>query len=242
MTSWHAMKVATQVAVITALSAHTCTAQETLVQKLLRIAGLTAAPSQMRGPGDEVDPGNIWIADLNRHTTKAVTNDGGYRSPVVSSDGKIYALKGDTIVRMSLGGGAAAPVQKAPGATKLVGFENDSGDDIVVLLDAAAAASPLAVVSLGSGKVTPWSYDPRSDDQRRIVAQVRAQDRVYGDTTVYAKTETKQGLSRNLEWTDVYIRRGSGAPQNISRCDGDNCVQPALSPDKQSVAYVKTQS
>jgi hypothetical protein len=75
-----------------------------------------------------------------------------------------------------------------------------------------------------------------------MVAQVRAQDRVYGDTTVYTKTETKRGLSRNIEWMDVYIRRGSGEPQNISGCDGVSCVQPALSPDRRSVAYVRTQS
>jgi hypothetical protein len=241
MTPWHAMKAAIQVAVIAALSVQPCTAQETLIQKLLRISGLTAAPSQMRGPGDEVDPGNIWIADLDRHTTKAVTDGGGYRSPVFSSDGKIYALRGDTIVRISPGGGPAAPVRKASGAEKLVGFESDGADDIVVLFDTAGAASPLGVVSLKSGRITPLPYDPKSDGQRRMVAQVRAQDRVYGDTTVYTKTETKRGLSRNIEWMDVYIRRGNGEPQNISGCDGVSCVQPALSPDRRSVAYVKTQ-
>jgi hypothetical protein len=242
MIPWHAMKVAAPVAAITALSVNLCTAQETLVQKLLRIAGLTAAPSQMRGPDDQVDPGNIWIADLGRHTTKELTHDGGYRSPVFSGDGRIYALKGGMIVRISPGGGAAAPVQKASGAAKLVGFDGGSVDDLVVLLETEAAASPLAVVTLKNGRVTPLPYDPRSDDQRRMVAQARAQDRVYGDAVVYTRTETKQGLSRNIEWTDVYIRRGSSPPQNISACDGVNCVQPALSPDRQSVAYVKTQS
>jgi len=132
--------------------------------------------------------------------------------------------------------------QKASGAAKLIGFDGDSVDDLVVLLDTAVAASPLAVVSLKSGRVTPLPYDPKSDDQRRMVAQVRAQDRVYGDATVYTRRETKQGLSRNIEWTDVYIRRGSSAPRNISAGDGVNCVQPALSPDRQSVAYVRTQS
>src|SRR5215467_10641340 len=36
--------------------------KESIVTKLLRIAGLTVAPTQMRGPGDEVAPGDIWIA------------------------------------------------------------------------------------------------------------------------------------------------------------------------------------
>ena len=241
MTSWHAVKVVAQVAVVWALSVQAAWSQETLIEKLLRIAGLTAAPSQMRGPGDDVAPGNIVIANLDLRTTKPLTDDGGYRSPVFSGDGKIYALKGDTIVRIPLEGGSAAAVQKAAGAVKLVGFGRDSGDELVVLLDGPPAGSPLGVVSLKSGRMTPLPYDAKSEDQRRMVAQVRAEDRVYGDTSIYTKTETKRGLSRNTEWTDVYIKRGSAAPLNISQCDGLNCAQPALSPDGRSVAYVKAQ-
>ena len=82
---------------------------------------------------------------------------------------------------------------------------------------------------------------PRRMQQRRVLAQIRAQDRTYGETTVYTKTETKPGLSRPIEWTDVFVRRGSGSPQNVSVCDGVSCVQPALSPDGRSVAFVKVQ-
>jgi Tol biopolymer transport system component len=62
---------------------------------------------------------------------------------------------------------------------------------------------------------------------------------VYGDTRVYTETESKRGLSRNIEWTDVYLRRSNAAPLNVSTCDGVNCIQPALSPDGRSVAFVK---
>lgn len=48
-----------QAALVVALITGGVSAQETLVQKLLRIAGLTAAPSQLRGPGDENEPGDI---------------------------------------------------------------------------------------------------------------------------------------------------------------------------------------
>jgi Tol biopolymer transport system component len=54
------------------------------------------------------------------------------------------------------------------------------------------------------------------------------------------KTESKRGLSRTLEWTDVYLRRGCGTPQNVSACDGINWGEPALSPDGARVAFVKS--
>lgn len=110
----------------------------------------------------------------------------------------------------------------------------------MVLLDAGAGQSPLAAVSLKSGSVTPLPYDSKAEDQRRVLAQIRAQDRVYGETTVYTRTESKQGLSRKIEWTDVYLQKGQSPPQNISACDGANCVQPSLSPDGRTVAFVRT--
>jgi len=232
-----AWRVVTLVAVTATISVP-LTAQS-LLQKLLRIAGLTAAPSQLRGPGDDAASGNIWVANLDRQTTQALTNDGGYRSPVFSpADRSIYALKGDAIVRIRTDGTSSSAV-KAPGAIKLVGFDGQNPDELVVLLDAGAGQSPLAIVSLKSGAVTPLPYDPKAEDQRRMLAQIRAQDRVYGETTVYTKTESKQGLSRKIEWTDVYLQRGKMPPQNVSACDGVSCVQPSLSPDGRAVAFVR---
>lgn len=214
---------------------------DTLMDKLLRVAGLTAAPAQLRGPGDEVETGNIWIANLERRTASALTSDGGYRSPVFSpADGSVYALKGDTVVRFPASNGKAAVVQKVTGALKLVGFEDKNGDEIIVLVDSGAAGSPLGVVSLKSGRVVPLPYNANSEDQRRMLAQIRGQRRVYDGTSVYTKTESKRGLSRMIEWTDVYLRRGDAEPQNISSCDGVNCVQPALSPDGRRLAFIKT--
>jgi hypothetical protein len=194
----------------------------------------------MRDSGDEVKAGNIWIASLDRRTAKALTSDGGYGSPVFSpTDGNLYALKGDMIVRIAVEGGKPSSLRKVSGALKLIGFDGKNPDEMLVLLD-NGAGSPLAIVSLKSGAVTLLPYNAKSDEDRRMLAQVRGQDRVYGDKFVYTKTESKRGLSRNIEWTDVYIRRGNAAPQNISACDGVNCVQPALSPDGRSIAFVKT--
>jgi Tol biopolymer transport system component len=229
--------------VLAALALPLSAGADTLLDKLLSVAGLTAAPAQLRGPGDDVEAGNIWIANLDRRTATALTRDGGYRSPVFSpADGSVYALKGDVIVRFPPNTGNAVTVQKLPGALKLVGFDGKNNDEIVVLLDsgAAAAGSPLGVVSLKSGRVAPLPYNAKSEDQRRMIAQIRGQRRVYNETSVYTKTESKRGLSRQIEWTDVYLRRGDAEPQNVSLCDGVSCVQPALSPDGRRVAFVKT--
>jgi len=213
--------------------------QESIITKLLRIAGLTVAPTQMRGPGDDVAAGDIWIVALDQRAPRSLTTDGGYRSPIVATDGTIYALKGDVLVRLTAKGGQPAQVQKAPGVRKLAGFDPATKDEIVVLLESPAAGGALATLALTTGKLTPLPSGP-SEDERVLVAQIRGQERTYGDTVVYTKTETKRGLSRPIEWTDVYVKRGGEAPLNVSACDGVNCVEPALSPDRHSVVFVKT--
>ena len=234
-------RVSTGLAAALVLSMPAAAAAETLVQKLLRIAGLTAAPTQMRGPADEVEPGNIWIAPADKGAAKALTTDGGYTSPLFSPDGRVYALKGGTLVRLPQETGAGVAVHKVPGAVKLVGFDGANADDLVLLLDAPRAGSPLGVLSLKSGRVTPLPYDAASEEQRRMLAQIRGQEREYGTTTVYTKTESRRGLARSLQWTDVYIRRGTAAPRNVSTCDGVRCVQPALSPDGRGVLFIKAE-
>src|SRR5262249_19119084 len=127
---------------------------------------------------------------------------------------------------------------------KLVGFDPRTPNDIVVLF-ADSSPAPLGVVSLSDGKITRLPFEQESYDEQRlfalILAQIRAQDRVYDRTILYTKTQTKLGLSRPVEWTDVYVQQTGGPPKNISACDGVNCTQPALSPDGRSVAFVKAE-
>lgn len=215
-------------------------AQESVIQKLLRIAGLTASPSQVRAPAETVYPGNIWVVPADRGAPKALTLDGGYTSPIFSPDGRVYALKGDTLVRLPQETGAGVAVHKVPRAVKLVGFDGSNADDLVVLLEPAAGRSPLAVVSLRSGRTTPLAVDPVSEEQRRMLTQIRAQERSYGTTSVYTHAERRRGTSRNSEWTDVYIRSGGRPPRNVSACNGINCAQPALSPDGRSIVFIKS--
>jgi Tol biopolymer transport system component len=223
-------------AVAAALAVPTSAVAESLVDKLLRIAGLTAAPGQLRDP--DAKAGSIWIANLERGTLSRLTADRGYRSPVFSpTDASVFALRDDVVVRIPLDGSAPAVIQRVTGAVKLVGFDGENPDELVVLLD--GGGSPLAVLSLKSRQVAPLPYDANSNEQQRILAKIHGQERVYGTTRIYLKTERKQGLARTIEWTDVYLQRGDSTPQNVSGCDGVNCAQPALSPDGRRVAFVK---
>ena len=208
-----------------------------MVEKLLRVSGLTASPAEMRGPGDEPEAGDVWVVSPGG-APAALTSGGGYRSPVFSPDGSVFALKGDAVVRVAPG--SVATLQKVSGALKLVGFDGRNADEVVVLLDRGGAGSPLGVLSLKSGKMATLPYDAKSDGERRMLVQIRGQERVYGDASVYVKTESKRGMTRAIEWTDVYLRRGNQPPQNVSTCDGVNCGQPALSPDGRRVAFVKS--
>src|SRR5260370_7084355 len=242
MTICAVAKLAMRSTIVAALLIHQAvSAQETLLQKLLRVSGLTSAPSQMRSANEDLEAGDIWVAELASHTTRSLTTGGGYRSPVFSADGAIYALQGETIVRVSLAGGNPVAVQKVAGAAKLVGFASANGDDLVVLLVAPRAGSPLGVITLKNGQFTTLPYHSESDAERRMLAQVRGQDRAYGETTVYTKTETKRGISQTIEWTDVYIKRAGAAPQNISKCNVDSSAQPAPSPDVPHLPFIKPQ-
>ena len=63
--------------------------------------------------------------------------------------------------------------------------------------------------------------------------------RVYGDTKVYVRTESKSDMAGSVGWTDVYLKQGNNSPLNVSRCDGVNCGQPSLSNDGRQVVFVK---
>jgi hypothetical protein len=212
-------------------------AAESLLTRLLRIAGLTAAPSQMRAPEDAA-AGDVWIVTLDEGAAKALTQGGGYRSPIFAADGRVFAVKDSSIVQVSPTQGGT-PV-KVPNLVKLVGFDREHRDELVVVVDPPVAGSPLAVVSLTTRAVTPLPVDPASQQEQLVVAEARSQNRVFGDASVYVKTESKRGMTREIRWTDVYVKRGNGEPQNVSKCDGVDCTEPSLSADGKTLAFVRS--
>ena len=92
--------------------------REPLLTKLLRISGLTAAPSQMKGPADDTAVGNVWMVDVGSRAARALTTDGGYRSPIFLPNGStVLALRGNAIVQLGSAPQNVAPVRMKAAVT-----------------------------------------------------------------------------------------------------------------------------
>lgn len=208
-----------------------------LIRKLLAITGLTAAPGQMRS--EDVAPGNIWLADVDSGSSRALTADGGYLSPVFAPDGRtVVALRGGVVVAIPRSGGSPRRIKAVNGALKIVGFDAVNSQEIVILLN--RVDSPLVSLSLADGALQVLPFDSASPEEQRLLGKIRNQDRVYDGTSIYLGTERKEGLLRPVEWTDIYLARDSAPARNISQCDGLNCAQPALSADGRSIVFIKS--
>jgi len=204
---------------------------------IMEVLGISATPSQMKGDSD-VSAGQVWIADVERGTRTALTTDPGYRWPVYEPGGEaIIALEGDSLVRIPPRTGKVKALLKMPGVEKLVGFDRKDPDKLLVVLDKDTA--PLALLSLKTGNLTPLPYDPKSKEHRRMLGHVKGEERVYGTARVYVKTESKQAMEGELEWSEVYLQQGEAMPRNIRNGDGVNCGQPSLSPDGKAVVYIR---
>lgn len=210
---------------------------DSLFDRILRVMGISATPSQMKGDSNVI-AGQIWIAELKSGRRTALTVDSGYRWPVYEPGGEgVVALNGERLVRISLKAQEAKVLHTIPGVDKLVGFDVDQRDSLLVVLNDDNA--PLAMVSLKTGQLTPLPYDPKLKVHRSMLSHVKGQERVYATSRVYIKTESKQGLEGTMEWDDVYVRQGDAAPRNVSECDGVACSQPSLSPNGMEVVYIK---
>jgi hypothetical protein len=128
-------------------------------------------------------------------------------------------------------------LRKIPGVEKLVGFDRNDHEKLLVVLDKDTA--PLALLSLKTGNLTPLPYDPKSKEHRLMLSHVKGQQRVYGIARVYVKKESKKAMEGEREWGEVYLQQGEAMPHNISDGDGVNCGQPSLSPDGKAVVYIR---
>jgi hypothetical protein len=209
-------------------------------QKLLRISGIAESPTTLKGPGDDVESGQIVLAEVGTGKTRRITDSAGYRSPVfVPGASEILALRGTEVVRLSAGGGKPKELYKITGITKIVGFSRDDADEALILTEGAAGYLAVGLLSVSNGKVTPIAYDPASSDDRHMIEHLRSWDRAYGDKSVFVQSQSKAGMAGKSEWTDVFVKVGTGVPVDVSKCDGVNCGQPSLSPDGLFVVFVR---
>ncbi len=209
------------------------------LRSLLSVTGISATPSAQKGPGDELEAGDVWIASPAQGTPRRLTREGGYRSPVFGTgDRSVLALRQGALVTIPFGGGEGTVLHALARVSKLVGLRAERPQEVLAVFEEADGSAWLGFVALATGHVMPLPHDRSLREHRAMIAHVRDWERVYGGDTLYVKTESKQGLAGPVEWTDVYLARG-GEPANVSRCDGVHCGQPSLSQDGRHVVFVK---
>jgi hypothetical protein len=215
--------------------------KETFWEWALRFSGISVTPNTLKGAGEELLPGQIWVADLTSGARRRVTPGDGYRSPVYFANGSdILALQGAYAVRIAAGGEKPAKLYSLAGIAKLVGFSLDSPDEVLILREDDAGHALPARLSVSTGTVAPLPYDPQSNRDRQMLEHLQDWQRSYGGTTVYVKRESKEAMSGTVDILNVFVKAPGRDPRNVSLCDTANCGQPSLSPDGNRVLFIKT--
>jgi hypothetical protein len=214
------------------------------VEKVLKFLGISDSPDTLKGPGDEVVSGQLWLAELDSKSTHAVSAGGGYRSPIFApGSNDILALRGTDVWRFASGSAEAKKLSSVSAINKLVASSADDPEKVLILLeDGAGGHRGVGLLSISTGKVTPVPYDSASSRDLQMVENLQDWTRTYGDKQTYVRRQTKQALSGPIEWTDVYFKVGSQAPVDISQCNGVNCGQPSMSADGRLLVFVKTEA
>lgn len=217
-------------------------AATSFTERLLKFLGISASPSTFKGPGDEVVTGDVWLADLESKTTRALTTTGGYRSPIFMSGSKdILALRGTDVMRISSAGGEGKKLYSVDGIAKLVGCSSEDLDKAVILLRGETDVRPrVRVLTISTGTIIVIPYSSSSSQDLQMVESLQGWTRTYGDRELYVESQSKQAFSGTVEWTDVFLRVGNAKPVDVSQCDGTNCGQPSLSENKHLVVFVKS--
>jgi len=215
--------------------------QASLLQRALLFLGIDSSPVQMKGAGDEPRVGGIWIADLATGSTRPVVTQGEYRSPIFLADGSILALKGETVVRFPPGGTIPATLLTDKNIDKLVGVSTSEPDRVLTVLKGSDGRPSPAALSLHDGVLSPLPMDWKSQDDVRTLAHLQEWERSYGNLKLVVQRVRKSGMGGIREWQDVFLLRQDESAKNISNCDGVDCGQPSLSPDHNSIVFIKSQ-
>lgn len=211
-------------------------------EKLLNFLGISDSPGTLKGAGDEVSSGQLWLADLNSQTTRALAPDEGYRSPIfLTGTGEVLALRGSDVVRVPVVGGKVRRMYSIDSIVKLVAAGSADSGTILVLLRSEADSRPrVGLLNVSTGAITQLPYNPSSSQDLQMVEDLAGWSRTYGDRHIYVKRQSKQALSGTVEWSDVFLQVGNQTAVDVSQCDGVNCGQPSLSADERLLVFVKS--
>jgi hypothetical protein len=213
-------------------------------EKLLKFFGISDSPSTLKGPGDEVTSGELWLGDLDSKSTHALTSNAGYRSPVFLLGTKdVLALRGSDVMQVPSGGGEGKKLYSVDGIMKLVGSGSEDQGKVLILLRGEAGGHPrVALLTVSTGAVTVVPYEAASSQDLQMVENLQGWSRTYGDQHVYVKRQAKQALSGTVEWSDVFLKVGKQDEVDVSQCDGAQCGQPSLSENGRLLVFVKAKA
>jgi hypothetical protein len=215
---------------------------ESFWKKLLRISGISASPSTLKAPGDEIVNGEVWQVEIGSMKAQKLASDAGYRSPIfVPNSRDVLVLKGSAILRLPSSVGKPTTLYSVNGISKLVGFSQDNASEVLILRENSSGQPQVGLLSLSSGEVVNMPFDPASMEDNHMLEHLRGWDRVYGDKTLYVKSQEKHALSGTVEYLDTFLRVGNGEPLNVTNCDGANCGQPSLSADGKRVVFIRAE-
>ena len=214
---------------------------ESFWDKVLRFTGVSATPRSLRG-GENAASGDVWVvAAAVGSIPERLTRDRGYNSPVFDSrDQNILALKAGDLYRIPLHEGSPARIRPVPGVGKLVGISRDDPDQLLVLMKEAGGSFGVAVLSIKTGAMTAIPHDAHSDQDETMLSHLAGWERVFGDIRLSCEDEEKDAPGgRTIRFTDVYLRRGSDRPIDLTNGNGVSSCQPSLSGDGKRVVFIR---
>lgn len=217
--------------------------EESFLEMILRITGISATPSTSKGPGEAPDNGDVWLGLASGLSRQRLTRSGGFSSPIFEPDGAgILALRSQELVRISANGDTEPQkLFDAPGVIRLIGFLLSSPRQVLVLTRGANGKDTPGLLDLDSRKVEPLPGP--AAETARLVRWDRRYNMPGWSAYLEVTVRLERGAQRQPSWTDVYLQpEKSAAAVNVSRCNGDRCGQPALSPDGRQVVFIRSVS
>ncbi len=214
---------------------------ESFWAKVLRVAGVSTTPASLRSD-DQVTGGDIWwVTVAEKAVPQRLTRGGGYSSPVFDVSGQnVLALKSGDLYRVRLSGDATVELHTVAGVTKLVGLSRDDPDQLLVIGEDQQHLPFAALFSIQSGRLLVIPHNADSSDDQVMLAHLSGWERVYDDTLLYTEKNEKQGPGgMAIEFTDVYLKRGSDPPINLTHGNRISSSQPSLSADGRVVVFIR---